>query len=73
MRNGIEVTGFVFEQIVIYLRPQFNVCTEIQATSLAGCDFYKVYLCVYVCLFVCVCQRQVLSASIDAVERAQRV
>ena len=43
------------EQIAIYLRPQFNVKTVIQATSLADCDFYKVYLCVYVCLFVCVC------------------
>ena len=61
------------EQIAIYLRPQFNVKTVIQATSLADCDFYKVYLCVYVCLFVCVRQRRVPSASIDVVERAQRV
>ena len=55
MRNGIKVTGFDFEQIAIYLRPQFNVKTVIQATSLADCDFYKVYLCSSVYMFVCLC------------------
>ena len=57
MRNGIKVTGFDFEQIAIYLRPQFNVKTVIQATTevlqtVTFTKFISVYM--FVCLCVCV-------------------